>query len=368
MSRTSQPTVTIAALGDLMLTGEWTEYQRTGQLVTALGDLNSLGKNTDLLFSNLEVTLPGSDGEIEKQPRLVGSAETISEALSILEVDVVNLSNNHTFDCFESGFEAVCDLLSSGDLDFLGAGPDASSASRPLIVERNGIRLGWLAYTALDTVPSHVAGADRYGVNAFEIEKAVSDIEALEPEVHHVLVSVHWGVEFSNLPSPEQVWQARRMIEAGAIAVLGHHAHVVQGVERYLDGLIVYNLGNAATTDLEIDGRLAIRQTDRSRSSFVVELRLTESKLLGFETRAFRFANGRITLGDSVAERYLSAANAAICNGVSEAQWRRRRLVEDVLLRSARKLNPRVIGSIRATHVAKVFRNLARALRGQGPA
>ncbi|MGB7490778.1 MAG: CapA family protein, partial [Thermoanaerobaculia bacterium] len=181
MSRTSQPTVTIAALGDLMLTGEWTEYQRTGQLVTALGDLNSLGKNTDLLFSNLEVTLPGSDGEIEKQPRLVGSAETISEALSILEVDVVNLSNNHTFDCFESGFEAVCDLLSSGDLDVLGAGPDASSASRPLIVERNGLRLGWLAYTALDTVPSHVAGADRYGVNAFEIEKAVSDIEALEP-------------------------------------------------------------------------------------------------------------------------------------------------------------------------------------------
>ncbi|MGB5658403.1 MAG: hypothetical protein WBO54_02895, partial [Thermoanaerobaculia bacterium] len=74
------------------------------------------------------------------------------------------------------------------------------------------------------------------------------------------------------------------------------------------------------------------------------------------------------TLGDSVAERYLSAANAAICNGVSEAQWRRRRLIEDVLLRSARKLNPRVIGSIRPAHLAKVFRNLARALRGQGPA
>ena len=139
-------------------------------------------------------------------------------------------------------------------------------------MERNGIKLGWLAYTALDTVPSHVASSRGYGVNAFEFERALAEIEALRSEVHHVLVSVHWGVEFSNLPSPEQVRQARQMIEAGATAVLGHHAHVVQGVEEYQNGVIVYNLGNAATTDLEIDGRLAIRQTDRSRSSFVVEL------------------------------------------------------------------------------------------------
>ncbi len=298
----------------------------------------------------------------------MGSPKAIDEALRILEVDLLNLSNNHAFDCFDSGFQAVCDLLRAKKLGFLGAGTDEASASRYLVLERNGIRLGWLAYTAVDTMPSHVAGADRYGVNAFSLEKALADIETLRSEVHHVLVSVHWGVEFSNLPSPEQVRQARRMIEAGATAVLGHHAHVVQGVEGYQDGVIVYNLGNAATTDLEIDGKLAIRQTERSRSSFVVELTLSKSKLLGFETRAFRFTDGRVTLGDIVAQRYLDRANAAIRNGVSEAQWRRRRLIEDVLLRSARKLNPRVIRSVRPAHVAKVFRNLARAFKGQGPA
>jgi len=360
--------VRIAALGDLMLAGEWTEHHSVGRLEAALGDLAFLRNDVDLLFANLEVTLLGSDGEIEKQPRLVSTPEVIDEALRILAVDLLNLSNNHAFDCFDSGFQTVCDLLQSRKLGFLGAGPDESSASRPLVLERNGIRLGWLAYTALDTVPSHVASVDSYGVNAFSFERALSDIEILRPEVHHVLVSVHWGVEFSNLPSPNQVRQARRMIEAGATAILGHHAHVVQGVEGYRNGVIVYNLGNAATTDLEIDGKLAIRQTDRSRSSFVVELSLSKSKLLGFETRAFRFTNGRVTLGDAVAQRYLDGANAAIVDGVSEAQWRRRRLIEDVLLRSARKLNPRVIRSVRPTHVAKVFRNLARALRGQGPA
>ena len=368
MSQTPKSVVRIAALGDLMLTGEWTGYQRQGRLGEALGDLALLRNGVDLLFANLEVTLPGTEGEIEKQPRLVGCTEAISEALSILDVDLLNLSNNHTFDCFDSGFQAVCDLLRAKKLDFLGAGTDESSASRPLILERNGVRLGWLAYTAPDSVPSHVASASGYGVNAFEVNKALAEIEALRPDVDHVLVSVHWGVEFSNLPSPDQVRQARRMIEAGATAIRGHHAHVVQGVEGDQGGVIVYNLGNAATTDLEIDGKLAIRQTDRSRSSFVVELSLSKSKLLGFETRAFRFTDGRVTLSDTVAQRYLDRANAAIRNGVSEAQWRRRRLIEDVLLRSARKLNPRVIRSVRPAHVAKVFRNLARALRGQGPA
>jgi len=360
--------ITIAALGDLMLAGEWTEYQRNGNLEGALGDLASLGKGVDLLFANLEVTLPGSTGEIEKQPRLVGSVETIGEALSVLEVDVVNLSNNHAFDCFDSGFEAVCDLLSAKSLGYLGAGPDVVSASQPLITERCGVRVGWLAYTALDTVPSQVAGADTYGVNPFDVERALIDIESLDSEVHHVVVSVHWGVEFSSLPSPQQVRNARRMIEAGAIAILGHHSHVVQGVEKYGGGVIVYNLGNAATTDLNIDGRLAIRQTDRSRSSFVVELCLSETELVGLETRALRFREGRITLDDPNAQRFLERANAAIRNGVSEAQWRRRRLIDDVFLRTARKLDPRVIGSIRPAHAGKVFRNLARALRGQGPA
>ena len=360
--------VRIAALGDLMLAGEWTEHHRDGRLEAALGDLALLRNDVDLLFANLEVTLPGTEGEIEKQPRLVGTPEAIDEALRILAVDLLNLSNNHAFDCFDSGFEAVCDLLSSRNLGFLGAGLDDACASRPLILERNGIRLGWLAYAASDTVPSHVAGEDSYGVNAFEVNKALAEIEALRPDVDHVLVSVHWGVEFSNLPSPDQVRQARRMIEAGATAVLGHHAHVVQGVESYLGGVIVYNLGNAATTDLEIDGRLAIRQTDRSRSSFVVHLILSDTELLGFETRPFRFTEGAIKMGDPVAKRYLDRANAAIRDGVSEAQWRRRRLIEDVLLRSARKLNPRVIRSVRPAHVAKVFRNLARAFKGQGPA
>ena len=368
MSKGADSSVSVAALGDLMLAGEWTKHHQAGRLRSALGDLAHLRDQVDLLFANLEVTLPGTRGEIEKQPRLVGSAAAIGEALAALGVDVVNLSNNHTFDCLDSGFEAVGDLLSAQSVGHFGAGKDLQSAARPWISVVRGIKVGWLGYTSLDTVPSHVATAKGYGVNPYEMGRVLADIEALRPTVHHVLVSVHWGVEFSNLPSPEQVRQARKIIEAGATAVLGHHAHVSQGVERHLGGIIVYNLGNAVTTDLEIDGRLAIRQTDRSRSSFVVELRLSETELLGYETKAFRFERGRVALNDARAQRYLERANAVIENGVSDSQWRQRRLYEDVILRAARKLNPRVIGSVRPAHVAKVFRNLARAVRGQGPA
>ncbi len=127
----------------------------------------SCGNDVDLLFANLEVTLPGTDGEIEKQPRLVGTPEVIDEALRILDVDLLNLSNNHAFDCFDSGFETVCDLLRSKDLGFWALGLDASGASRPLILDRNGIRLGWLAYTAWIRCPRMWRVRDGYGVNAF---------------------------------------------------------------------------------------------------------------------------------------------------------------------------------------------------------
>ncbi len=355
-------------LGDLMLAGEWTDHYQAGQLAASLGDIAGLGNEFDFLFANLEVTLPGTEGEIEKQPRLVGSADAVNEALRILNVDIVNLSNNHAFDCFESGFAAICDLLSSRGVGYLGAGVDLMTASRPLISESGDVKLGWLGYTALDTVPSHVATAEGYGVNPFEIDKVLKDIENLKLEVDHVLVSVHWGVEFSNLPSPLQILQARRMIDTGATAILGHHAHVIQGVEDYRGGVIAYNLGNAVTTDMEIDGRPAIRQTDRSRSAFLLDLRLSKSKLLGYQTRAFRFENGAVNFDDPLADRFLERANQAILRGVSDAQWRRRRLYEDVVLRAARKLNPRVIGSVRPSHFAKVFRNVARAVKGQGPA
>lgn len=362
-----QDGVTLAAFGDLILAAEWDSLSREGLLEEVLEPLGGACRDSDLIFANLETTLVGNEGSIPKEPRLIADRKTLEDALRALGVDLVSLSNNHAFDCYLSGYEAVRGLLKELGIQALGAGENAAAAAEPLIVSRNGVRIGWLAFTALDTRPSHVATAESYGVNSLDESTALDAIVTLERRVDHVVVSLHWGVEYCDVPSPDQVRIARRLIDSGASLVLGHHAHVIQGVEAYKRGLIVYGLGNATTSDLRIDGRLAIRQGRRTRSSFLIRVSLSKAGLDGYETLPFRCSSGRMIIGDRLAASYLERAIRSL-GGVTEARWKRRRLWEDVVLRTLRKLHPRVILSVRPQHFAKLFRNVMNAASGRGPA
>jgi poly-gamma-glutamate synthesis protein (capsule biosynthesis protein) len=108
------------------------------------------------------------------------------------------------------------------------------------IIEKNGLRLAFLGYNQrpqqyfLDP-PSWVPGNQ---------DRILADIAKAKAQTNHVLVSLHWGHEFINYPSAAQVELGHRIIDAGASLVLGHHPHVLQGVERYHGGMIAYSLGN----------------------------------------------------------------------------------------------------------------------------
>ncbi|MEM6795543.1 MAG: CapA family protein [Acidobacteriota bacterium] len=361
----------ITALGDLMLAGEWDEVSAAGgrqAMAEALEPLGSLCRFSDCVFANLEATAPGDGETIVKEPRLVGSPETLSAALEALEVDLVSLANNHTFDALLSGYQETLDLLASGGVLALGAGLDAESAAEARVMTLGGLRFGWLAYNHRETRPSHTAAEESYGVNDFTPERSLGEIAELAQQVDHVVVSLHWGVEYCHVPSPASVETARRLIDAGARLVIGHHAHVVQGVEAYGEGVIAYNLGNALTTDLEIGGRLAIHQAAKNRSSFALRATFGPERLERCELLPFYAARGRIDLESPVPARLLRRANRRLAAGISERRWRRIRLVEDVVLRTLKKLHPRVVGSVRPHHFVKFFKNLRGAAGGSGPA
>jgi poly-gamma-glutamate synthesis protein (capsule biosynthesis protein) len=94
------------------------------------------------------------------------------------------------------------------------------------------------------------AGARRcVKASLLDPERAVADVRAAAAEADAVVVSVHWGDEYAQQPRPDDVALAHRLVEAGALIVLGHHPHVLQPVELYrrADGttaLIAYSLGN----------------------------------------------------------------------------------------------------------------------------
>lgn len=359
--------VTLSALGDLMQCGEWQDVASRGGLQGALAPLAAELSQDDLVFANLETTSLGSEGPIAKEPLVLAEIEDIAQCLRHLGVDLVNLANNHAFDGRFSGFDKVRRMLDGEGIAYLGAGDDLASAGRPLVVERKGIRFGWLAYADASCRPTHVASDDSYGVRPFELSQALADIAELAPRVDHVVVSLHWGIEYCHIPSPKQIEEARGLVDAGARLVIGHHVHVVQGVECHGEGVIAYNLGNVTTSDHHVGGRLAIHQTPRTRSSFVLRARLSRERLEGVELVPIRSVVGALRVDDDTARRFLDRANVRLAAGISERQWRATRFYEDLLLRTLRKLHPKVIRSLRPKHAMTFARNIAGALTGRGP-
>jgi poly-gamma-glutamate synthesis protein (capsule biosynthesis protein) len=236
--------IRITLVGDIMLGGSADEFmQRHGHDYAFAGVAGELAR-ADVLFGNLEGPLTdGGEPAPDKKYRFRTPPSKVAPALARAGFDVVSLANNHTLDYGATGlFDTETALFDAG-IRAVGAGRDLEAARRATIVERDGHRVGFLAYS--NTFPeSFWAAPDRPGTAFGHRAHVEADVRALRPRVDTVVVSFHWGREATTDLRPYQPMLARAAIDAGADIVAGHHPHVLQGVERHGDGIIFYSLGN----------------------------------------------------------------------------------------------------------------------------
>ncbi len=177
------------------------------------------------------------------------------EILKAGKVDAVTLANNHLKDYGDEGVLDTVATLDGAQIAHFGAGANLSEARRPLILERQGVRLGFLGYyfqADPDMIePEAVyATAQSPGVAGCYkdlecMERMVSeDVASLVPQVDAVIPYFHWGKEGSSWVRDYQVRLAHRCVDLGCRAVLGAHPHRLQGVEVYRGAPIFYSLGN----------------------------------------------------------------------------------------------------------------------------
>lgn len=237
-------TIRLTLVGDIMLGGSADEFmQRHGHDYAFDGVSAELGRG-DVLFGNLEGPLTdGGEPFPDKQYLFRTPPAKVAPALARAGFDVVSLANNHTLDYGAVGLYDTLDALYDAGIRAVGAGPDLARARLPAIVEHDGHRIGFLAYS--NTFPEEFwAEPDRPGTAFGHLEHVRADVTALRERVDTVIVSFHWGREATTELRPYQPLLARAAIDAGADVVAGHHPHVLQGVERYRDGIILYSLGN----------------------------------------------------------------------------------------------------------------------------
>jgi poly-gamma-glutamate synthesis protein (capsule biosynthesis protein) len=132
-------------------------------------------------------------------------------------------------------------MLERSGLGCCGVAADREATrSKPLIVQQNGLTIGFLGYSLrprqyFDHLPLYAEGHP---------ESMVLDVVELRCKTDVVIVSVHWGEEFIQEPAPREIKLARQLVDAGATLIIGHHPHVLRGIEHHGTGCIVYSLGN----------------------------------------------------------------------------------------------------------------------------
>lgn len=259
------PTASFLAVGDV--------YLDRPDPASAFQHFAGLIRATDVAFCNLEGPCSDLGTPTIGKFITIGMRPAVVPALAAVGFGMAAFANNHALDY---GYEAFLDTLKQLDasgMACVGGGRNLAEARRPVILERNGLRLGCMAYAA--TIPwGYEATADRPGIAPVRVQTYYEpryqimseqpgmparivnvinpeDLAVLREEVRRtkedadaVVVSFHWGVAYLPDPAPYQPELAHAVIEAGADLVVGHHAHILQGVEVYQEVPIFYSLSN----------------------------------------------------------------------------------------------------------------------------
>lgn len=181
-------------------------------------------KNDDITTANLETVFTKSEIKADKEYTFKAPPE-FAKSLQLGSIEGVNVSNNHTYDFLDKGFQDTIDALKKYKVGYFGYG-------NRWIRQVKGIKVGFLGYTG-------------WSYSDDLKSKIKEDIDSLKGSgCSAVIINFHWGNEGSYYPNSIQKNLAHYAVDCGADLVVGHHPHVIQGIEKYKGKIIAYSLGN----------------------------------------------------------------------------------------------------------------------------
>jgi len=223
--------VSMLAFGDMLLDRYVrTLIERDGaeSILEGLNEDPAFFEDYDFVFANLEGPVTPNRVPTGKSIAFQFSPEHL-DILTENQFNMVSVANNHTFDMGWAGYEDTYRYLAERDIVALGD-PRGVSEKSSYETEINGQKIGFAAFNHSDF--------------KIVLQEALDVVAELRERNDFVVVSIHWGVEYQNVPQPWQREWAKKMVASGADLILGHHPHVLQGLE-FIEGKpVFYSLGN----------------------------------------------------------------------------------------------------------------------------
>lgn len=266
---------TIAAVGDVLLHSplQRQAYADQDRSRSLWKPIESLLRQATITYANLEgpaaqgvngsgsaVRDPGMrfDNVVYTSYPMFNYHPSLIEDLVASGVDVVSTANNHSLDRRSLGIDRTIENLRAQNLPFTGTRrTDEPAAPWHAITEQGGFRVAWIACTFST---NGIADRNRQVLlcyaQADELERQVRTLAA-DRTIDAVIVTPHWGTEYMHTPDAQQRGLARRLLDAGATAIVGSHPHVLQPWEKYRtsdgrEGFIIYSLGNFVSNQSQL--------------------------------------------------------------------------------------------------------------------
>ncbi len=186
-------------------------------------NVKSIFEEDDITLANLEVVLTDRDDYLQREDKIFimrGQPDYVN-MLTENSIEVCNIANNHMTDFGQSGIDQMAQLLDDNGIGSCGYGYS-------YVTEVKGVTLGFV------------------GINYWTTEEDDfrSQLTAMREKCDIMIVSMHWGNELEYYPLEYQQKWGRIAVDLGADVVIGHHPHVLEGIEQYNGVNIVYSLGN----------------------------------------------------------------------------------------------------------------------------
>jgi len=229
-------TITISAAGDCSLGNHQEQeyncsfvqaYDKEGGAEYFLRNVKDIFAADDLTIVNLEGVLTTSNEAQTGRTYNIKGDPSYAKILTEGSVEMVSMGNNHRLDYGLGGTADTEDALEAEGIQY-------AYDKNVAVYETKGIRIGFISVNEVSW---------GFGTETL-VKEGIEKLRSLEEAPHMIVVACHWGIEKDNQPEAYQLELGKKCIDMGADLVLGHHPHVLQGIEEYKGKLIVHSLGN----------------------------------------------------------------------------------------------------------------------------
>jgi len=267
--------IKITCIGDLMPSDTYyTLGQGIGSNIKNLTTIYSLPENklfpdSDIIVCNLESPILKNSGD-KKIP--FGGRSGVINLLKNMSISIVSVANNHILDHGPEVLRDTVKILTENRIGVIGIKKGNISAIYTVNIKSKRVALA-----AFNAIPDHPENTTIAPLERDILFNTLYEIKKQSPDF--IIFSFHWGNEYVTFPSPSQVDIAHELINNGVNIIIGHHPHVVQPVEKYNGGVIIYSLGNFL---------FDMFWSEKVRNGMQVDLLLNDYKSVDYEIIPFR--------------------------------------------------------------------------------